>query len=101
MISILELLLDLIYPNVCGFCERIDEECLCEECEKRLNEVLTYKIRDIQDKYFEKHIYLGKYDGEFRNSILSYKFLEQSYMYKTFAKLILKNEKICGIIRKL
>ncbi len=50
-------------------------------------------------KNFEKHIYLGKYEKEFREDILAYKFSDKSYMYKTFAKLILKNEKICRIIK--
>jgi len=84
---------------VCGFCGKINKECLCEECEKRINENLIYKIDKKQNKYFDKHIYLARYEGEFRNSILNYKFNEKSYMYKTFAKLILKNEKICEILK--
>lgn len=99
MTSIFDFILNLIFPDVCGICGKIDENCLCDECEKRLSQVLTYKVRNIQDKYFDKHIYLAKYDEKFRDYILSYKFFDKPYMYKTFAKLILKNEKICGIIR--
>ena len=49
--------------------------------------------------FFEEHIYLANYEGKFREDILSYKFFDKSYMYKTFAKLALKNEKICRIIK--
>ena len=101
MIYILDFLLSLIYPNVCGFCDKINENYLCEECEKKLNKLLKYKIEDIQNKYFDKLIYLARYDGEFRNYILSYKFFDKPYMYKTFAKIFLKNKKIGGFIRKL
>ena len=31
--------------------------------------------------------------------ILSYKFRDKSYMYKTFARIILNNEKICSILK--
>ena len=84
---------------MCGFCGKIDENCLCEECEKKTDNILTYKVRDVQGKYFEKRIYLARYDGEFRNNILSYKFSDKPYIYKTFAKLILKNEKIRNILK--
>ena len=101
MIFIIVFLLNLIYPNVCGFCGKINENSLCDECGKKVDEILVYKERNMKNKYFEKHIYLAKYDSEFRNSILSYKFSDKPYLYKTFSKLILKNKKICGIIRKL
>lgn len=99
MISILDFLLNLIYPDVCGFCGKVNKDSLCEECEKKINEILICKIDKKQDKYFETHIYLGRYEGEFRDNILKYKFADESYMYKTFAKLILKNEKICEILK--
>ena len=89
----------MIYPNVCGFCGKINEEALCEECFEKINKNLKYQVKEIKGKSFEKHIYLAKYDGNFRENILAYKFSEKSYMYKTFAKLILKNEKICRIIK--
>ena len=99
MRGILDFLLSLIYPNVCGFCGKINENYLCEECEKRIGKMLIYKVENVKDKYFNRHIYLAHYDGEFRDYILSYKFWDKPYMYKTFSKIILKNEIICGIIR--
>ncbi len=99
MINILDFLLSIIYPNICGFCGRINENSLCEECFERISHNLTYNIIHVKNKNFDKQISIAKYDGEFRDNILAYKFSEKSYMYKTFAKLILKNEKICGIIK--
>ncbi|MCI9365955.1 MAG: ComF family protein [Clostridia bacterium] len=99
MIYILDFLLSLIYPNVCGFCGKINQNSLCEDCEKKLDEKLIYKIDKKENKNFEKHIYLARYEGEFRKEILNYKFADKPYMYKTFSKLILKNEKICEIIK--
>ena len=101
MIFIIDFILSLIYPNICGFCGKLEKDFLCEDCENRLKKSLVYKTKDIKDKYFEKQIYLAKYDGEFREKILSYKFLDKAYMYKTFAKIIIKNKKICGIIRQV
>ena len=101
MINIFELLLNLIYPNVCGFCGKLNEDCLCEDCYKELNKTLLYREKIMQNRYFERLIYLSKYYGAFRKSILSYKFSDRPYIYKSFAKLILKNKKISEIIRKL
>ena len=95
MKEILEFLLNLLYPNVCGFCGKINENSLCEKCEEEINPKLIYKIEKHKDMFFEEHIYLANYEGKIREYILSYKFFEKAYMYKTFAKLILKNEEIC------
>ena len=90
---------NLIYPNVCGFCGKVDENCLCEECEKELDKYLKYNEITKFNKSFEKHIYLATYEGKVRENILSYKFLDKPYMHKTFAKIILKNEKMYRIIQ--
>lgn len=49
-------------------------------------------------KYFDKHGYLFKYDGQIRKLILDYKFEEKAYLYKTFSKMILDNKIICNFI---
>lgn len=91
---------DLIYPNVCGFCGKINENSLCEECEKELDKYLKYnEVPTKFNKSFEKHIYLANYEGKVRENILSYKFFDKPYMYKTFAKIILKNEKMYRIMQ--
>lgn len=98
----LDYILDLIYPNVCGFCNTICKENLCNECEEKIQPKLLCNIDDYKNddtKYFSKHLYLFKYD-EIRNKILDYKFNDKAYLYKTFSKIIIKNEKICGFLKK-
>lgn len=98
----LDYILDLIYPNVCGFCNTICKENLCNECEEKIQPKLLCNIDNYENdntKYFSKHLYLFKYD-EIRNKILDYKFNDKAYLYKTFSKIIIKNEKICGFLKK-
>lgn len=92
-------ILDIIFPRVCGFCGKLDNSYLCEECKKKIQKELVCKTEKVKYKHFEKLIYILNYEGEIRNKILSYKFKDKSYMYKTFAKIILENEKICKIIK--
>lgn len=68
----LEKFLDLIFPPVCGFCGKFCKEWLCEECKVKVNANLI--INEYHDKYFTKHIYLIRYVGFARSSILRYKF---------------------------
>ena len=53
-----------------------------------------------RNKYFKELISIFKYEGIIRDKILQYKFEDKAYMYNTFAKIILKNEKICGLLKK-
>ena len=96
-------ILDLIYPNVCGFCNKLNKNCLCKKCEinikKYLNEKVIVFLND-KTKYYDYYFYILKYEELIRNKIIDYKFNEKAYLYKTFAKIILKNEKICGILKK-
>lgn len=99
----LEYILDLIYPNVCGFCNTICKESLCNECEEKIQSKLICNIDNYENdnaKYFSKHLYLFKYNDEIRQKILDYKFNDKAYLYKTFSKIIIKNEKICGFLKK-
>lgn len=97
--NFLDEFLELIFPSVCGFCGRPEKSGLCKECERSLNSKLKYGIDSFNDKYFEKHIYILKYEEKIRNEILNYKFHDKSYMYKTFTKIILKSQKICEILK--
>ncbi len=93
-------LLELVYPNVCGFCNKICKNELCNRCK---NKIKKYEINIIikpQNRYFEELISIFKYEGIFREKIIQYKFGDKAYMNNTFAKIILKNEKICGLLKK-
>lgn len=99
----LEYILDLIYPNVCGFCNEICKESLCEKCEEKINKIMLCNIDNYENdktKYYNEHLYLFKYDDEIRQKILEYKFNDKAYIYKTFSKIITKNEKICRFFEK-
>lgn len=97
-----EKILNLIFPNVCGFCNKINNNSLCKCCEFSLQK---YEINCIKDythdkqKYFDYLFCALKYENTVREKIIQYKFNENSYLYKTFAKIIIKNEKIYRFLK--
>lgn len=97
-----EKILNLIFPNVCGFCNKIDKNSLCKNCELRL---AKYEINCIKDytkdskKYFDYQYSALRYENIVREKIINYKFNENSYLYKTFAKIIIKNKKVYGFLK--
>lgn len=97
-----EKILNLIFPNVCGFCNEIDKNSLCKNCELSLEK---YEINCIKDytkdnqKYFDYQYSALKYENIVREKIIKYKFNENSYLYKTFAKIIIKNKKVYGFLK--
>ena len=92
----------LIFPPCCLICGKLTNKILCNECKNGLYEKAIFKVEDNKNKdlYFEKHIYIFLYKDKIRNLILDYKFNDKSYLYKLFSKIIIKNEKICGILKK-
>ena len=73
---------------------------MCNECEEKINQKLVCNIDKYENKFFSEHLYLFKYEENIRRSILEYKFNDKAYLYKTFSKIIIKNEKICGFLKK-
>ncbi len=97
------MLLDLIYPPVCGFCEQIDKNFLCEKCKEKLKKYEINQIEDYRnkkDKYFDYLIKVYKYEEIVREKIIDYKFNDKSYLCDTFEKMIIKNEKIYRFLKK-
>ena len=98
----LETILNLIFPPVCGICNQICLNNLCEECEETLKE---YKLNIRtnfyvhSNKYFDNLINIFRYKGIIRKKIIEYKFGDKPYLYKTFAEIILKSEKIYGNLK--
>lgn len=92
----------VIFPPCCLICGKVNSNILCKECKKQIYEKAIFKIENNKNEelYFQKHIYIFKYREKIRNLILDYKFNEKSYLYKIFSKMIIKNEKICGILQK-
>jgi len=94
------MLLDLIYPPVCGICNKINKKSLCKKCELQLKKYEIYTIEKCKARKFDYQIKILKYEDIVRSKIIDYKFNENSYLYKTFAKIILNNEKIYGFLQK-
>ena len=91
-------ILNFLFPNVCGICDKLNKDNLCPKCNFKLKHITKYKIIQHNNKYFDEHLYVFKYEGIIREKIIQYKFYEKSYMYKTFAKIIIKNEKKYGFL---
>lgn len=104
--KIIEKILDLLFPQVCGICGKLNENSLCKKCEIILKKQAKFGIEAFEkeefiiqksgheNKYFDELLYIFKYEGIIRKTILDYKFNEKSYLYKTFVNFLLKNEKL-------
>ncbi len=107
--KIQEKIINLVYPQTCGICGKINSKTICSKCNLQLKkkekmDILTKKelVENYyeKEKYFEELIYMFKYEGQIRELILDYKFNEKSYMYKTFVNFLLKNKKIFENLKK-
>lgn len=72
---------------------------MCNKCYLLLKPNIELKIDKYTDKFFDEHIYYTKYESLIRHKILNYKFKEQSYLYKFFSEIILKNKKIYLLLK--
>lgn len=93
---------NIIFPTCCLICGKVTKEIMCKECKKDIYSKTIYKVenKESENKYYKKHIYIFEYKDKIRDLILDYKFNEKSYLYKLFSKIIIKNQKICGILKK-
>jgi ComF family protein len=90
---ILNKILDLLYPPVCGICGKGKNTYLCKKCEIKLKREAVFGIDEYQDKYFDKHYYIFRYDSFIRKIILDYKFNEKPFLYKSFINFFNKYQK--------
>ena len=67
---------------------------LCKKCENKLKQIAVFGNDIYLDKFFENHLYIFKYDGIIRNTLLNYKFNEKSYLYKGFIEFFNKYQKM-------
>ena len=93
---ILKNVIELFYPNVCGFCGGLSKQSICPKCMINIKNSLNFKI-EYNNK--RKHIYLFKYEDMIRKNLIKYKFQDASYLNESFVKIILKNEKINEILK--
>lgn len=86
-------MLDILYPQTCGICGKLDKKSLCNKCKFKLNKEFKVKIDDYKkdlSKNFIQHIYFFRYENLIRSQILALKFQEKPYIYKTIT-YFLKN----------
>lgn len=92
----------IIFPQCCLICGKLGPAIYCKDCKSKLYQKAIFKIENKNRKqyYFEKHLYIFLYEGKIRELLLDYKFNDKSYLYKIFSENIIKNKKICGILKK-
>lgn len=91
-------LFQILYPKQCLICGKLEQDTICSKCNNALK--IEAKIERYNNKSFNKHLYIFKYEGKIRNLIIDYKFNDKPYLNEVFVKIILKNEKICRKIEK-
>lgn len=91
-------LFQILYPKQCLICGKLEQDIICSKCNNALK--IEAKIERYNNKSFNKHLYIFKYEGKIRNLIIDYKFNDKPYLNEVFVKIILKNEKICRKIEK-
>ena len=101
--NFINLVLNFIFPQTCGICEKICDDVICNRCKKQL-EKITFSTRkcflDLNGIYYDEHMYLFKYNGIIREKIKLYKFGEQGYLCDFFAKIIFLDKKTMNYIEK-
>ena len=99
--KILKQILDLIYPPTCGICGKLNDNYLCNKCQKQLEGLAEFQVEENQDVnyYFQEHFYIFSYQESIRKLILNYKFNGKSYLYKTIVNFLLKNENFFQILK--
>ena len=98
--NLIENALNFIFPPACGFCGEITDSYLCEYCSSYLKTMKLNKISIYEDKFFSTHLWLFEYKDEVREKIIEYKFNSKSYLYRTFAQIILADEFVCNYIQE-
>ena len=88
--KLIEKVLNLVFPPVCGFCGEINENFLCDSCKRKVEKIKISRVEDYYDLpvFFNEHYFMLRYEGDVRDFLLRYKFDEASYMYKSYARLI-------------
>ena len=103
MKAIFEKLLDLIYPQVCGICGKINPNSLCNKCKVKLEKEYKFQTDNYKEdisKNFIEHNYFFKYENLIRSQILALKFQEKPYIYKTIAYFLENMQKSFENLKK-
>ena len=88
----INMLLNFLFPPVCGICGKLDGEWICEKCFEKLKTNIIY--RKVYNKYYDEMMYLFSYK-DVRKLILKYKFNNAAFLSNMFSQIILKNKNLC------
>ena len=94
--NIIDTILDIIYPQVCGICGKVARESICNKCKIKLKKEFQFEVDDYStdiEKNFKEHYYFFKYENLIRQQILDLKFNEKPYAGKTITYLLKENKK--------
>ncbi|MBR4110845.1 MAG: ComF family protein [Clostridia bacterium] len=85
-------ILNYVYPDVCGFCNKIiSEEYTCKSCQEKLKYMYESEKQLVSvNKYFDVLICAYKYKGIIRSKILQYKFKNKKYLYTSLSERLIK-----------
>ena len=86
-----ENILNLIFPIQCGICGNLGHY-ICDNC---YNKLKSLEIK----KQYEDIFFVYQYEGIIRDLMISYKFNDKAYLYKTFSESLLKNKKLCNFVK--
>lgn len=116
-----EYIINILFPSVCCICGKFNKKWICINCYKKIeklmiNEIFLYdkyaELRlknDAENKnifykekinYYDKILYIFKYEGIIRKLIIDYKFNDKSYLNNFFSSIILNNKFDCDILKK-
>ena len=95
--------MNLVYPQVCSICGKVNTKLICNRCNIKLKKEFLFQSDDYNNdlsKNFIEHYYFFKYQDLIRNQILSLKFHEKSYIYKTISYFLKNNQKSFENLKK-
>ena len=96
MIYILEKILDLIYPQTCSICGKLNKKSLCNKCALKLKKEYEFKTDNYEEdksKNFAEHHYFFRYGNLIRNQLIALKFQEKTFINKTIEYFLKNMEK--------
>ena len=96
----LEILFNFLFPPACSVCGKIDKNWLCSKCESRVQRLEKSKLINIEDRKYEKMLYIFKYESLVRKLILRYKFSNKAYLNHFFVNIIVKNQANSKLLKK-
>lgn len=96
----LEFVLNTLFPPACCICGKIDKNWICSNCKKRVERLEKSCVLDIENKKYEKLLYIFKYESLIRKLMLRYKFSNKAYLNNFFATVITQSDENCKLLKK-